>query len=238
MSLADIIARKKAEAAGLKTLVTDNSQATDVEAKASVPAPITEVKTLPPLQKQEEAPVQVEKPLTFAEKMALKKAATIGSSTTGSAAEKPEAPNVEAPSVLSQTKPEGAVQSSGTVAPPTAASAIIPAKEDTGIEADEPPSEELAQAYADISHKIEILEALEDTDLESAMKDLKKALMANPNAVSLMHDTDYGKMVIALRRITKEAQIEAIKEKKPGAKKAQRNLILTAEEVEAVFNEL
>lgn len=73
---------------------------------------------------------------------------------------------------------------------------------------------------ADIIPRIRQLNSLSDMEAENEMKLLKAALMANPEAVALMLPTDVGLLVQSLRRITKEAVIEAAsKVKKPKEKK-------------------
>lgn len=67
---------------------------------------------------------------------------------------------------------------------------------------------DIAQEVADIQNRITQLEALSEDDLKPAMKDLKKALMDNPDACSLMLPEDIGKMVEALRRMTGQALVE------------------------------
>lgn len=141
------------------------------------------------------------KPLSFAEKMALKKAQIAGAQAT------PQAP-----------EPKKAV-----IDP-----AMIP----------EDPVD--AQAYVDIKQRIETLEGLFEDDLKSAMSELKAALKKNPNAAELMLDTDVGKMVMALRKITHTAQVQA----EEGAKKTKgkaakaKDVVLTKEQLEAAFNDL
>ncbi len=133
--------------------------------------------------------------------------------------------NVEAPSVASDI-----MQNNASI-PPLSLTQVTP----TGTNAADD------QAYADISSRIEQLEAMEDEALAGKMSELKKALMANPNAVALMLDTDIGKMVIALRRLTKEAQVEAVKEKaakKTGSSKKQKAFVIDADTLGAVFDEL
>lgn len=68
-------------------------------------------------------------------------------------------------------------------------------------------AEDAAIVTADIVPRIRQLTNLSDADLESEMKLLKNALMANPEAVALMLPTDVGELVKGLRRITREAVI-------------------------------
>ena len=92
------------------------------------------------------------------------------------------------------------------------------------------------QAYADILPRIDALTALSGEDLGKEMGILKKALIENPDACSIMLPQDIGKMVEALRRITGQALSEATA--KPKGQKKQKQLILTTEAMEAAFDEL
>jgi hypothetical protein len=248
-SFKEMLANKN-KAVGVETLVRDNSQAVDVAVKE-----LPSVKEEP---KQEVAATQPPKPLTFAEKMALKKAETQGKTPSASTTPTPVTAQIAEPKSTSaengivsslpiQTDPNeilrtGVVDPSmgkdaerlAAIANPASIKGTIEeALENTAANN----SPETAQAYADISEKINSFEALADgPPLEGAMKELKEALMKNPNAVSLMLDTDYGKMVIALRRITKEAIIEATKEKASGRKPKTKALSL--DDIDKVFDEL
>jgi hypothetical protein len=86
----------------------------------------------------------------------------------------------------------------------------------------------------EILAKIRELKELSGEDLGNAMLDLKKALMANPDACAVMLPEDIGEMVSNLRRLTGQTIAEAVvkKEKKPKAK------ALTKEEMEQAFDEL
>lgn len=70
-------------------------------------------------------------------------------------------------------------------------------------------AEEAAIVTADIIPRIRQLNSLSDAQLEVEMKLLKAALMANPEAVALMLPEDIGEMVVALRKITREAVVAA-----------------------------
>jgi hypothetical protein len=70
-------------------------------------------------------------------------------------------------------------------------------------------ADEAAIVTADIIPRIRQLNSLSEASLETEMKLLKAALMANPEAVTLMLPEDIGEMVVALRKITKEAIITA-----------------------------
>jgi len=208
MGLAEILAAKKAKAEQISSPAP--TEAPKVET--------TEVETI-----KEEALAPAGKPLTFAEKMALKKQQSTTTPATAASV-------VSAAS--SGNMPEDKVESHST--PP----ALSPE-----IAENHPPKEEAdpitAQAYADIAARIQALNDLSDIPLKNAMSELKKALMANPNAVSLMLDTDYGQMVIALRRLTKQDQVEAETEKKKGTSNKKKKIDFSnPEEVQAVFDEL
>lgn len=86
----------------------------------------------------------------------------------------------------------------------------------------------LAQAASNIQQRIKELNDLAEEDLKDAMDDLKRALMDNPAACSLMLPEDVGQMVSALRRITGQALVSAPKTK---AKKADKIKTLTAEQI-------
>lgn len=92
------------------------------------------------------------------------------------------------------------------------------------------------QAYADILPRIDGLVALSGEALGAEMTILKKALIQNPDACALMLPEDIGKMVAALRTITGQALTEAASKPKGG--KRQKPLALTAEAMEAAFEEL
>lgn len=188
MGLAEILARKKAEAE--KAAMKDVTEAVVKE----------EVKPVP--QKQEpvqEAQKQEEKPLTFAEKMALKK-------------KQQEAPAVEEKKEVLSTALVQAAKAE------TANQEIAKAEE---AEANEG-NAEIRNAYAEIAAKIDELAELSSTELPGAMSALKKSLMQNPAACELMLDEDLGKMVTALRRIVGE-EIVAKKAEKSLGKKPKAN---------------
>lgn len=237
MGIAEIIAKKKAEA-----------EAAALQKKEEPVAALKE-QTLPEETKKEEPAIAAPKPLTFAEKMALKKA-------EASAQQQPTtAPVVVASQSVSAPAPIPVKADTGTPKAEVIATVLqVPDSNEeklrTGVldhtldKNPMPPPDTnadpaIAQAYADIKYKIDALGEKTDMDLEGAMKDLKKALMANPAAVSLMEDTDIGKMVIALRRITGEAIAEAATAKTPGRKPRTKNVDLSdATAVAAIFDEL
>lgn len=93
------------------------------------------------------------------------------------------------------------------------------------------------QAYADILPRIDGLVKLSGEVLEKEMSILKKALIENPDACAIMLPVDIGKMVAALRTITGMAMTEATTKPK-GKGKSTKQLALTAEAMEAAFDEL
>lgn len=185
---------------------------------------------------QEAAKPATGKPLTFAEKMALKKQQNGVPAVAAQTTSDP----VIAASTTSATQSDPKVVAPTTQPAPSAevresTAAIIPAQNATGNSGADTAT---AQAYADIAERIKSLSDLSDTPLEHAMRDLKKALLANPNAVSLMMDSDYGQMVIALRRLVQEDTVEAAKEKSTGRKKKVTIDMTDQAAVEKFFDEL
>ena len=91
------------------------------------------------------------------------------------------------------------------------------------------------QVCSDITLKIRSLEALSGDELKSEMSALKKAIMENPQACSLLLPEDIGVMVSSLRRIVGTAIVAAstkkTKEKKPSTKK------MTAAELAAALDD-
>lgn len=185
MGLAEILARKKAEAE--KAAMKD---VTEAVVKEEVP------------QKQE-AQKQEEKPLTFAEKMALKKKQQEAPTPAPAVEEKKE---VLSTALVQAAKAETANQE------------IAKAEEAEATEG----NAEIRNAYAEIAAKIDELAELSTTELTGAMSALKKSLMQNPAACELMLDEDLGKMVTALRRIVGE-EIVAKKAEKSLGKKPKAN---------------
>jgi len=218
-TMAEILAAKRAASSSLPD--------TKTQAIAAV-QPVEE-------NKEAEVPKQESpKPLSFAEKMALKKMEeakkTENGTITGSGTNTipNEVPKASAPVPSVSQSVEGAA--------PIRVSGDTTTTSDVSNRAEDNP--EVAQAYADIKVKIERLAEASDTDLKNAMKELKAALMKNPAAVSLMEDTDIGQMVIALRKITGEALVEAAKEKKAGRKPKEQIDLSDASKVAAIFDEL
>lgn len=214
---------------------------------------------------KQEVPVTETKKLSFAEMMAAKRLAASSNSTNSAAATMTSASvtgvsNVEAgdsnlsqaPAQTAQVQTEGAAVIPATgvigmlsldVAPHTERDTSSERGEDVSNErrdeALKNATPEDEQAYVMIRSKIDALWGTEDEHLEGAMSDLKKSLMQNPNACLLMYDADLGEMVKNLRRLTKEAQAEAAKEKTSTKKvKAQKMLALTPEMMEQAFSEL
>lgn len=86
----------------------------------------------------------------------------------------------------------------------------------------------------DLRPRIDQLQDMQGDNLSGAMKDLQKALLENPSAVSLLLPEDIGKMVEALRRMTGQAIAAAATPKK----KSDKPKALTAEEMASAFDEL
>lgn len=200
MNLKEMLAAKKAAAAAQATLAPTTvveSKPAEQPAKQPAVSMIAAADPEPAPVIPVNPPVQQEKVLTFAEKLALKK--------------------------------QG-IQQAQTAPPPAKPALVIDP-------ASLPEDPEQAQAYVDIKNKIHALESAFDDDLRNAMSELKQALKKNPAASELLLDSDVGKMVIALRRMT-HVEITAAKEpKKPGRKSAPKakDVQLTAEEIERVF---
>lgn len=206
-------AKKLAEAS--KTAVNNVAQAI-MAAPAKEASKILE--TIADPVKKEEASVMPGKLLSFTEKMALKKQAS-------TLAPELAAPTVSIPA-QEDTMTAVAQQVSSGIA--SAALANLPLHSSNLAQ---------SQAYADIKVRIDALNAMSETNLGSAMTELKKALMSNPAAVELMLDSDYGQMVAALNRLVQEDIIEVAKDKKESKKKTKVDLTDPAQ-VEALFNEL
>lgn len=162
-------------------------------------------------------PVPEGKPLSFAEKMALKKASA-------------SQPVVEAADPVTAE----AEKSIATISP-------IKERIVAAVEAEEAVdtsslSEADAQAYVDIKAKINMLADMSQDDLKGAMTELKKALLQNPQACYLILPQDIGQMVIALRTMKNEAVVAA--EKAPKGTKPKASKALTADEIAAAFDSL
>lgn len=190
---------------------------------ASPSAIIAEMEDATTVVKKEPV-IQTGKPLTFAEKLALKRAEVL-------------APVQAAPvqAVLPQAVQEKVKASILSVLKDAIEADDLQREEYTAA------PEEVKQGYRDIKGRVLALGATDDDDLATAMTELKKALLQNPNACLLMLDEDIGKMTLALRRLTQEALVEGTKakaEKKPGAKKKTAQVPLSAEDMQKVFDEL
>lgn len=213
------------------------------------------VKTIADPVNKEEPAVAAPKALSFAEKMALKKkeaeAALKQDTKAASDVKSSEDQAVTTPAKDATTTPSATIVASVEQTPNDVANKLRTGMLDASLDPNSmpPPDKikpedsvdpQIAQAYADIKERIEKLNDMSDADLPSGMSSLKKALMANPAACSLMEDSDIGRMVIALRKITGEAIAEASKEKKPGRKaKTTATIDLTNPDVVAqVFDEL
>lgn len=236
MGLAEILAKKKAAA---ETAALQVEKAIIAESTVQQAAPVEEQKPV------EEAPAPVpapaasaEKPLTFAEKMALKK--------QQAAAQEAPAPAVS-PIAAMEEKPVAAAPSAplsfadklrAQKEAVKAAQTVV--QEKTEIDPERIPADpDEAQSFVDIVTKINDLKSLMEDDLKEGMSALKAAIKKNPSAADLLLDEELGLMVVALRRMRGITITEATKEKKPGAKKPKaKEVALSAEELEAAWSEL
>lgn len=229
MGLAEILAKKKAAAEA----VAPTAPAQEAEEKkpaqeapAPVPAPA--------------APA--EKPLTFAEKMALKKQQAAAQEAPAPApapapAVSPIAATEEiaaAPSVPLSFADKLRAQKEAV----KAAQTVV--QEKVEIDPERIPADpDEAQSFVDIVTKINDLKSLMEDDLKEGMSALKAAIKKNPSAADLLLDEELGLMVVALRRMRGITITEATKEKKPGAKKPKaKEVALSADELEAAWKEL
>lgn len=82
---------------------------------------------------------------------------------------------------------------------------------------------EVSQLASEIQARILALESLFDEPLKAEMNELKRVLLANPSAASLLKDEDVGLLVRNLRRTVSSAIAEAsaAKEKKPSTRKTK-----------------
>lgn len=192
-------------------------------------AEVMETKTEPVKEEVKvEAPVaEVPKPLTFQEKMALKKQEEKNATTSSSAS-----PVIAKPVSIAEPKQESPSIVVSEADKVEANKAALPTTEQPEV------SDQDKQAYVDIKSRIDTLNSLSGEPLESAMSELKKALMKNPQACSLLEDTDIGQLVIALRKITGEAIAEAAKDGRKTKVKAKQVDLSNPEEVAAVLAEL
>lgn len=230
-TLQEILAAKKAASAGIEQVKPVDPTVINVEAKE---VPASQVKTIAEPVKEEPATLP-EKKLSFAEMMAAKKAGVVPATAT---VVPTESPKPTQPPVTTAPVPAATSSPAVPATIPVSADTTTPLQVTSPSSSEEVPTE-VRQAYADIKEKIDLLNAMSGDDLKNAMSNLKKALMANPSAVSLMEDTDIGQMVIALRKLTGEDIAEASKEKTPGRKKATKMVDLSNPDVMAqVFDEL
>ena len=97
---------------------------------------------------------------------------------------------------------------------------------------------EVAQAASEISLKIKSLCNFDGEDLKGEMASLKKALLENPAACSLLHPEDIGEAVANLRRMVGIAVASAVA--KPKKEKAAGNGMkkLTAAELKKAMAEV
>jgi hypothetical protein len=176
--------------------------------------------------------------MTFAEKLAAKKAATAAVPL----------PVVEAPAPApveqkAEEKPVGPLSFADKIAAKKAAIAQAvatpqPEQKPFVMDPDRLPEDPaLAQDFMDISKRIYELESLMEDDLKSSMSELKAALKKNPAASELLLHEDIGKMVAALYKMRNITMVTA--EKKPSAKKPKaKEVALTAEQIAAAWDEL
>lgn len=246
MGIKEIMAARKAAAEAANPVpekVVPSVEAVAVKAPVSV--------ELSP--EKEEPKVTGGKPLSFAELLAAKRKAASTSPTASV--------GIVPPVVTDSTKESTGTPASTPAASPSKAGALdhlaeIVHKQATyestgllngktraertqeimqGLEAEV--TDETAQAFVDIKLRIDELVELSEEPLVQSMTELKKALMKNPSAVSLMLDSDIGQMVIALRKMTHTAVAEASKPKDRKSPKASK-VSLTAEALEAAFDDM
>jgi len=248
MSLADIIAARKAAAATKPATVTDvptsfekvveampvadippamikKADAEEIEMVAAIEAAVV------PTGKSTSVGIgDTGKPLSFAEKMLLKKQEQTKPTSTPESASVPAVKNTEQPSVISEK-----IKDAGSSQIATMAFKKEP-EEEVDLSSATP---EDAQAYKDIKAKLDMLEDMAEANLKDAMSDLKKALLKNPQACYLILPQDIGQMVIALRKMKNEDVVTAVKEKGvKGPAKVKASKALTAEEIAAAFDDL
>lgn len=244
-TLAEIIAARKAKgqskeepkSAGIKAEEKELAKVDTKAIKEHAADHAAAINMLADPVKEEPAIAPAPKPMSFAEKMALKRKEQEAAKVTTITAPAKDA-------VLSQEKDSSPKEQAPVTTAPaqdalssSAAPVTTPVSE--GITTGEEVSVETRQAYADIKEKIDMLNDMSDTNLEGAMKELKAALMKNPAAVSLMEDSDIGQMVIALRRYTGQAIVEAQKDKRNGRKTKDKPVDLSdPAAIAAVFDEL
>lgn len=175
------------------------------------------------------------KPLSFAEKMALKKLEAQKTSTSSettaiaSTVKNTETTTTTQPLSISSEKKEVPAEVIVKIV------AAVAEEEDHEAEVGAATPED-QQAYYDIKAKINMLSDMSESNLPGAMKELKAALLKNPQACYLILPQDIGQMVIALRAMKNEAVVTS--EKTPKEKKAKASKALTADEIALAFDEL
>jgi len=202
--------------------------ATTPTAEIPVATPVEDVEA----EKKEEAPKEVGKPLSFAEKMALKK---LASGTPSTAVKNTEITSV----TVSDKSGSTSIPETEKIPPGITIGIIASVAEEEDHEEDiRAATPEDQQAYYDIKAKLKMLSDMNELELAGAMKELKGALLKNPQACYLLLPQDIGQMVVALRALKQEAIVEASATKKKGPKKAKASKTLTAEEIAQAFDEL
>lgn len=207
MGIKEILAAKKAAALAATVKAED---ATAIVAMAEIPK---QVEAIAEVKKAEPA-----KSLTFAEKMALKRA---------------QAAVQEAPKPIASSTPMLDIED--------AVAEVKKEEEDIFIDPDTLPDDPAqAAAFIDIKRRVAKLKNLMGDDLPPAMSQLKKALKENPAACELMLDEDLGMMVVALRRMTGEQIAAAAEPKKkgPGKSAKAKDVALTKDQIMDAFNEM
>lgn len=206
------------------------------------------IATVEPEIKAEPVLAEPKKVLSFAEVLAQKKAAASRVVVASSDAAPATARVFDLPQTI-EAEEKKIVEKRVVAVPPKALAPtfmqkLIPAAA-TQADAEDLAREEYLNAptdvqdgYRDIKHKVYALAEYDDSALEEPMSQLKKALLANPNACLLMLDEDIGKMTIALRRLVQESLVEVVKEKKVPKDKKTLNAPLSAEQLQKVFDEL
>ena len=96
----------------------------------------------------------------------------------------------------------------------------------------------MEMSASEISQRISQLETLMGDDLRNEMSALKQAIMENPSACALLHDTDIGKLVSALRKITGQALASATAKKPTKKEAAPKARKLTQEELNAALDDM
>ena len=230
-------------------------KAAEEAAKNAAPAPApTPVPATAAAPVAEAAPqVASNKPMTFAEKLAAKRAAEQHIPIPQVAAPAQEAaPEKVSPIAASEPAVDTskmsfseklALKNAAIKAAQSGAVAQEAAKATREFQIDPerlPEDPEVAQAFVDISRRIFELEDLIDDDLANAMTSLKDALRKNPSACELLLDEDVGKMTAGLRRKCHLDRVSSKENKKPGAKTKPKakEVALTPEQLEAAWDEL